>query len=254
MDNLGRIRAQLKHRDSNFFVRTVLQLLVGVFTSLAAPAVILGFFALLLHLWGWELNWLICFLAGVAITIPVLLRMESQAHGPMLDAAATDAFDTSPGSKAPENYKHLGAFGQIVTMQRTPFNGLIEFFLIGPSLAVKSFRRLKLRKLVAAANFDRIVELTEIMAKLPGGVETGKLLGEKGDAPAAIVRSGISDLLQLGRRRDGWNESLASHRSPARARPSEVRPRHDWRKVSGLYNPARCNQPFRRRGSKIRFC
>jgi hypothetical protein len=179
MDNLGRIRAHLKHRDSSFFLRSVLLLVIGFVTSLAAPAVILGFFALLLHLWGLELNWWICFLAGIAITIPVLFRMEWQAHGPMLDAAALNGFDTTPGSPAPTDYKHLGALGQIVTAQRTPFSGLVEFFLIGPNLAVKSLRMLMLRKLAMSANFDRIVELTEIMAKLSGGVEIGKLLGEK---------------------------------------------------------------------------
>jgi hypothetical protein len=179
MDNLGRIRAQLKHRDSSFFLRTVLLLCIGVFTSLAAPAIILGFFALLLHLWGMELNWLICFIAGIAITVPVLFRMEWQAHGPTLDATALQGFDTTPGRPAPSDYKHLGALGQVLAAQRTPFNGLIEFFLIGPNLAVKSLRKLMLRKLAMSANFDRIVEITEILAKLQGGAETDKLRGEK---------------------------------------------------------------------------
>lgn len=179
MDNPGRIRAHLKHRDSNVFLRNLTLLLIGVITSLAAPAVILGFFALLLHLWGLELNWWICFLAGIAITIPILLRMEWQAQGPMLDAATLQGFDPTVGKPVPADYKHLGAFGQVVASQRTPFSGLIEFFLIGPNLSVKSMRKLMLRKLAMSANFDRIVELTEIMAKLPGGVETGKLLGEK---------------------------------------------------------------------------
>jgi len=179
MDNLGRIRALLKKRDANFFVKTITLFLVGVVTSLAAPSIILIFFAVLLHLWKWELNWWICFLAGIAVSIPVLFRMEWQAHGPTLDAAAREGFDTTPGKPAPSNYKHLGALGLLVAEQRTPFSGLLEFFLIGPNLAVRSLRKLMLRKLAMSANFDRIVEIAEVMSRLQGGVETEKLRGEK---------------------------------------------------------------------------
>ena len=146
MDNAGRIRTHLRNRDENVFVRNLLLLLVGIVTSMAAPAVILGFMTLLLHLWGWELNWLVCFLGGIAITLPILFKLEWQGAGPMLDGAAMDGFDLTKGKTPPKDYKHLGTFGQIVTSQRTPFNGLIEFFLIGPSLSVRSLRKLKLRK------------------------------------------------------------------------------------------------------------
>jgi hypothetical protein len=66
-----------------------------------------------------------------------------------------------------------------VTDERTPFNGLLEFFLIGPNLAVRSLRKLMLRKIAMSANFDRIVELTEIMTRLQGGAEIEKLRGER---------------------------------------------------------------------------
>jgi hypothetical protein len=179
METPGRIRAHLKHRDSKFFLRTILLLCVGAITALVAPALILGFFALLFHLWRLDLNWTLCFVAGIAISVPVLMRMEWQAQGPTIDEKTRQGFETIAGKAAPSDYKHLGTFGQVIASQRTPFNGLVELFLIGPNLAVRSMRKLMLRKLAESADFDRAVEIAEILAKLKGGAETEKLRGEK---------------------------------------------------------------------------
>jgi len=179
MDNRSRIRALLHTRDSNFFVKTGFQLIIGLVTSLIAPAVILGFLTVLLRLWGLELNWWLCFIAGIACTVPVLLRMEWQAQGKPLDPASRLAFQIPDGATPPADFKHLGAFGEAVGYQRTPFNGLIEFFLIGPNLAVRSYRKLMLRRLMGTGCLDRTVEITELLARLQGGAETEKLLAEK---------------------------------------------------------------------------
>jgi hypothetical protein len=179
MDNQGRIRAHLKHRDANFFAKTVSQLIIGLLTSLVAPAIILAFFAMILHLWKLELNWWICFLAGIALSVPALFRMEWQAQGKTLDENCRSAFEAPTGASGPTDFKHLGAFGEVIAYQRTPFSGLVEFLLIGPNLAVRSYRKLKLRKLIGAGQLDRIVEITEVLSRLQGGAETEKLLAEK---------------------------------------------------------------------------
>lgn len=187
MDNLDRIRAQLRKRDSMFFVKTYSQLAIGAIASLIAPAIILIFSQIICWLWRWNCSWWIILLAGTIATLPWLYRKEIQAQGGLLDDVR-DSFNRAAMAKeSPPSFKHVGLLGDALARNRTPLTGLVEFFLIGPNLVIASLRNLRLRQLSRDAEQERIAKVVDALCKLQGGAAPDKLLEEK-EAPQQFSR------------------------------------------------------------------
>lgn len=179
MDNLDRIRAHLRKRDSMFFFKTYAQIAVGAIASLMAPAVILIFSQIICWLWRWNCSWWIILLAGCLATLPWLFRKEVQAQGGLLNDVRDSFNRASLARESPPTFKHVGLLGDALARTRTPLTGLVEFFLIGPNLVVASLRNLKLRDLSKDAGPERIAKVVDTLCKLQGGAATDKLLEEK---------------------------------------------------------------------------
>jgi hypothetical protein len=181
MDNLDRIRAHLRKRDSMFFIKTYAQIAVGAIASLMAPAAILIFSLIICRLWRWDWSWWIILLtAGLSLAELIgLFRQEGQAQGGLLNDVR-DSFNRAAFAKeSAPSFKHVGLLGDALVRPRTPLTGLAEFFLIGPNLVVSSLRKLRLRELSKGADPERIVKVVDTLCKLQGGAATDKMREEK---------------------------------------------------------------------------
>lgn len=178
MDNPQNIRAHLRRRDSRFLLKTYTQFALGIICSFFAPLVIVLF--VLVFCWGWRARhcpWGWWFLGGAIVTLPLLYRLELAAQGGLL-RDVTEQFNSAQFPKdEPPSFKHVGAVGAALARTRTPVNGAIEFFLLGPRLVISALRKLRLRDLSKGTDPERMVSALNALFTLEGGAATEKMLG-----------------------------------------------------------------------------
>jgi len=185
MDNLEKIRLHLQKRHSNFFVKTYLQVLLGLVLSMALPVTLVGFAWVIAWFWKLHLPLDWAFLVASIISLPWIYWMESQVQGGTGADVVAEFVEAEHANANPPNFAHLGTLGTALARQRTPISGVMEIFHLGPRLVVAAARKLRLRRLSEAASADRISHVVESLSKIKGGAPTEKLL-DPPETPAQL--------------------------------------------------------------------
>lgn len=185
MDNLEKIRHHLQQRHANFFVKTYLQVLLGLTLSLALPVALVAFALMIAYFWKRHLPLDWAFLVAAVVSLPWIFWTEVQVQGGTGRDVVEEFVAAEHANVNPPNFAHLGTLGAALARQRTPISGAMEIFHLGPNLVIAAARKLRLRRLSESASADRIARVTEMLAKIKGGAPPEKIL-EPPETPAEL--------------------------------------------------------------------
>jgi len=191
IDDLQYVLWHFARRERLHRLKTATMVAFGIPLSLVGPFVLATIFWMAIRSGVWpfqfgsEAGWFSLFLVFTAVVVPLLYRLELQTQGEYMPSVLREVdVHAAPGLLAtPGLTRDMAAVAIILANPRAASSIFIEFFLVGPRLAIGGWRQARLARCVHLVERKRAGLVVTMLLRRDSGMETAHLQndGERKD-------------------------------------------------------------------------